>query len=155
MAKRSGKRKGGRGHKAPYDSTVIRCPDPILAEVRALIDLYDESDYSDYPTPRLDKLRVDIDQIDKVMLLFSFLRVVIYGCESDDETLDPPRRLPVDIPLAKGSEGQGSERSGEAKPLPLTLRFIRDLLSKGRGRGVGRSVAFRLPLQLVFNSRNP
>jgi hypothetical protein len=36
------KPKGGRGHKAPYETHQIRVPDPIALQVNALIDLYQD-----------------------------------------------------------------------------------------------------------------
>lgn len=37
------KPKGGRGHKAPYESTHVRVPEPIKAEVDRLVSGYRES----------------------------------------------------------------------------------------------------------------
>jgi hypothetical protein len=151
-------RKGGRGITAPYLSPPIRCPAPIRAEISALIDLYVRSGFSQYPEYSRDVVAppdLPPDAADYVRFVFHTLRIQLSPYFREEQDSDPPRALPVDSPIAEGSEGQGSERSGEAKPLPLTLRFIRDFLSKGRGRGVARGGAFRQPLRLVFNSRNP
>lgn len=45
------KPKGGRGLKAPYESTHIRVPVPLKAEVEALIERYRESVLTGSDTP--------------------------------------------------------------------------------------------------------
>lgn len=39
----SNKPKGGRGIKAPYNTTIVRVPDPILTVVQKNIDIYREA----------------------------------------------------------------------------------------------------------------
>ena len=34
------KPKGGRGKRAPYETTVVRVPDPVLEQVEAICDAY-------------------------------------------------------------------------------------------------------------------
>jgi hypothetical protein len=43
------KPRGGRGHRAPYETVMVRTPVPIKAEVEAVIARYRDSVLSDAP----------------------------------------------------------------------------------------------------------
>lgn len=147
------KRKGGRGHKAPYETVVIRCPRPISGVICTLIQIYSLSGFSDYPSFARHVENpdgIDPEVSSEVRNLFWLLYLLVEGSIWVLNVLDPPRPLPVNSPSAKGSEGQGSERSGDAKRLPFTLRFIRGIWLKGRGRGEVRSVASSIVTELTI-----
>lgn len=55
---------GGRGIKAPYESTHVRVPVPIKAKVQALIDEFRESQI-EQPKKPLTPLEVDEDEEDE------------------------------------------------------------------------------------------
>lgn len=58
------KPKGGRGKKAPYETTVIRVPNPVLEQVEAICDAYRKSqELSDSkPVTDFESIREQVDQ---------------------------------------------------------------------------------------------
>lgn len=94
----------GRGNKAPYSTSVIRCPRPIKKDVELLIAAYRQS-------------VIDGADVESDGYFFDFVKSFV--ATSKQYSLRPPKRvitlnqnppdpLPVNFPLARGSEGQGA-----------------------------------------------
>lgn len=83
------KPKGGRGKKAPYETTVIRVPNPVLEQVEAICDAYRRSqELSDYkPVTDFEAIREQVDQWRKTTKVgkdkLQNLLQLIYGVEID------------------------------------------------------------------------
>lgn len=58
------KPKGGRGKKAPYETTVVRVPDPVLEQVEAICDSYRNGEVASETKPVTDfeAIRAEIDE---------------------------------------------------------------------------------------------
>jgi CHASE3 domain sensor protein len=58
------KPKGGRGKKAPYDTTVVRVPNPVLAEVEQIIDAYRNGGFTESKllVQSFDDIKDQVDQ---------------------------------------------------------------------------------------------
>jgi hypothetical protein len=70
------KPKGGRGKKAPYDTTVVRVPDPVLAEVEQIIDAYRNGGFTESKllVQSFDEIKVGKEKLQNLLQL-------IYGVE--------------------------------------------------------------------------
>ena len=58
------KPKGGRGKRAPYETTVVRVPDPVLEQVEAICDAYRNGEFLPEQKPVTDFETIK-DQIDE------------------------------------------------------------------------------------------
>jgi len=58
------KPKGGRGKRAPYETTVVRVPDPVLEQVEAICDAYRNGEFLPEQKPVTDFEAIK-DQIDE------------------------------------------------------------------------------------------
>lgn len=58
------KPKGGRGRKAPYETTVVRVPDPVLEQVEAICDAYRNGEVLSEKKPVTDfeTIRAEVDE---------------------------------------------------------------------------------------------
>lgn len=81
------KPKGGRGKKAPYETTVVRVPDPVLDQVESICDAYRRSQESSIPKPvtDFDSIRDQVNQWRKNAKVgkekLQNLLQIIYGVE--------------------------------------------------------------------------
>jgi hypothetical protein len=62
------KPKGGRGHRAPYQTTHLRVPEPIKADLQLIIDQWRE-DSNNGETPPLQSQINFIDYLDVIGIL--------------------------------------------------------------------------------------
>lgn len=58
------KPKGGRGKRAPYETTVVRVPDPVLEQVEAICDAYRNGEVlpEQKPVTDFEAIREQVDQ---------------------------------------------------------------------------------------------
>ncbi len=58
------KHKGGRGKRAPYETTVVRVPDPVLEQVEAICDAYRNGEVlpEKKPVTDFESIREQVDQ---------------------------------------------------------------------------------------------
>ncbi len=58
------KPKGGRGKRAPYETTVVRVPDPVLEQVEAICDAYRNGEVlsEEKPVTDFEAIRDQIDE---------------------------------------------------------------------------------------------
>jgi hypothetical protein len=58
------KPKGGRGKRAPYETTVVRVPDPVLEQVEAICDAYRNGEVlpEKKPVTDFESIREQVDQ---------------------------------------------------------------------------------------------
>jgi len=83
------KPKGGRGKKAPYETTVVRVPNPVLEQVQEICDAYRKSqELSDSkPVTDFEAIREQVDQWRKTAKVgkdkLQNLLQLIYGVEID------------------------------------------------------------------------
>ncbi len=62
------KPKGGRGKRAPYETTVVRVPDPVLEQVEAICDAYRNGEVlpEKKPVTDFESIREQVDQWRKI-----------------------------------------------------------------------------------------
>jgi hypothetical protein len=62
------KPKGGRGKRAPYETTVVRVPDPVLGQVEAICDAYRNGEVlpEQKPVTDFESIREQVDQWRKI-----------------------------------------------------------------------------------------
>ena len=58
------KPKGGRGKRAPYETTVVRVPDPVLEQVEAICEAYRNGEVlpDKKPVTDFETIREQVDQ---------------------------------------------------------------------------------------------
>lgn len=58
------KPKGGRGKRAPYDTTVVRVPDPVLDQVETICDAYRNGEVmpATKPVTAFEDIRDQVDE---------------------------------------------------------------------------------------------
>jgi hypothetical protein len=83
------KPKGGRGKKAPYETTVVRVPDPVLEQVEAICDAYRNSQElpDSKPVTAFEDIRQEVDEWRKSTKVgkekLQNLLQLIYGIDID------------------------------------------------------------------------
>lgn len=83
------KPKGGRGKRAPYETTVVRVPDPVLEQVEAICDAYRNGEVlsEEKPVTDFEAIRDQIDEWRKSAKVgkekLKNLLQLIYGVDVD------------------------------------------------------------------------
>jgi hypothetical protein len=108
---------GGRGNKAPYESTHVRVPIPIKKEVQALIDEFREGQFKQVVKP-LTPLEEDDDED-----------------EDDEDDSDPS-----DLETIRGQADMIQRYASEIHSLKRELQDLNSLTSLDEAKESARSI---------------